>query len=45
MTAGAFDDKYIEYESCIGEKLTINEYLGNIRPYSRDIIHNPKTSV
>lgn len=44
-TACAFHDKYIENESCIGKKLTINEYLRNIRSHARDIIDNLKTSV
>ena len=40
--ACAFDDKYVKNESCIGEKLTIHEYLRNIRSHPRDIIDNLK---
>ena len=42
---GAFDDKYIKYESGSDEKLTIEKYLENVRPYLRDRIEDLKTFV
>lgn len=37
---GVFIDKYIEYESDSDDKLTINEYLENTKPYLCDMINN-----
>ena len=44
MVGGAFGDKHMERKSECDEKLKIEQYLENIRPYLRDMIDHLKTS-
>ena len=42
--ASAFDDNYIKYKIKGDEKLSIEQYLENVRPYLHDMIDNLKIS-
>ena len=42
--AGTFDDQYIEYKSEGYGKLSIEQYLDEIRPYLIDMIDNLRAS-
>ena len=43
--AGAFHEKYIEYNSEDDEQLSIKEYLEKIKPYLRDMTNDLKKSI
>ena len=43
ITNGAFNSKYIQYESMGCKKISVKEYIDVIRPYLIDRINNHKT--